>query len=159
MLFKANVQPLCRACGKGIKKYTQHFWVRPQKPLAMDRWIVVGVFTSKSEVEAIVKEQVVSVKYHTPPDGERCVWSFTTWDGDSYEDQWFCTDSCAAAFGRLAVKVTDLETQAFYDATQKRHRKLAERALASDSLTHTPRTTGSSRASACAPASILKGEA
>lgn len=44
---------------------------------------------------------------------------FSTWDGESYEDDLFCDDSHAAAFGRQSARQHGFGTKAYTDAIAK----------------------------------------
>lgn len=114
MAFKSSVQPLCRYCGKGIGKHTHTIWFgmgnshmssdyftyRDEKP------------TSKAEVQRLVNQQVVSVgwsKSWKNVDGvdvevRSHIDKATTWDGESYVDEFFCTQEHARRFGYAAAR-------------------------------------------------------
>ncbi len=107
-------RPLCRCCAKPIKKRTRlhtfghanpqrHSWCteHTEKP------------TTRQEVQRLTNQQVVSIRRHNG-----FVYSASTWDGETYMDPFFCTDSCGRAFGRMAAEhFPDLQTQAYADAT------------------------------------------
>jgi len=117
MAFISDTQPLCRYCGKPIKKHTRTLYFgagetsqkissdlvayRPEKP------------TSKAEAQKLVNEQIVSVGWAVQwcdgEDGSRVserdyIDKATTWDGVSYVDEFFCTAEHARWFGYAAVR-------------------------------------------------------
>jgi hypothetical protein len=119
MAFKSPTQPYCRWCGKPIAKRTTNIYFgrsnnlatdsicnRPEKP------------TSKAEVQRLINQQVVSVRWRDKPRGyaddgppERdYIWWAGVWDGESYEDEYFDRNQCAQDMGRSAVKHHNLVT-------------------------------------------------
>jgi hypothetical protein len=118
MTFRSQTQPFCRCCGKPIAKSTTTHHVgktfkfeNGQRELSWD------------DVQKLTNEQVVSVKYHYESEryetkgddiydrnikritsGRRTVYLYTTWDGESYVDQFFCTGECAKALGYGAAR-------------------------------------------------------
>ena len=112
MAFKSATQPLCRYCGKKIAKWTETVYVR-------DRSV-----RSKADCEKRTNQKVVSVRYEDPgrfkrsapkdyyTEAEICeaeaqgrwVDMFTTWDGESYQDEFFCNGTHAQYFGYAAAR-------------------------------------------------------
>lgn len=95
-------QPLCRYCGKPIRKSTRHnYVVRARQPHMTDnafaRYVVCDELPqTKAECQKLVNEQVVSVKRHYQVD--KGIASFGTWDGESYVDKFFCNGDHARKF-------------------------------------------------------------
>jgi hypothetical protein len=117
MAFKSPTQPLCRYCGQGIRKHTERHYVRTEKDrggMPRDTKVVPERIRSKAECQKLTNEQVVSVQYsedreYNPYSYEsavkdRYVSSFTTWDGESWEDEFFCNGQHAAYFGYASAR-------------------------------------------------------
>jgi len=122
MMFKSSVQPLCRCCGKPIKKWTRPIWVRPEpRDTPMSDRTVVGLLRSKEDCQRLTNEKVTAVRYTDYPEhlGRHAV-SFNTWDGESYESEFFCSGTCAQNFGLLAAKLNRLTTRAYSEAIEER---------------------------------------
>jgi hypothetical protein len=110
-----NEGPRCRWCGKAIAKRTQLYWVReepgvlgPQKD-----HIYTGKgkrLHSKEECKPYTNQVVTSVKYTEDREGydgpviDRYVWAFSTWDGESYVDRFFCNSEHAKQMGYAAAE-------------------------------------------------------
>jgi hypothetical protein len=108
MAFKSSTQPLCRWCGKRIRKDTDWVYCRDQEPeekfrTAIGRYVVASPKT-KAECQALVNETVVSVRRGHNSETKDRIYSFGTWDGESYVDEFFCTGEHAKFFGDLAVR-------------------------------------------------------
>lgn len=120
--------PLCRYCGQPIRKVTEALYCYPEPPrtestdpysgrvqkLAVPRHRV-GVFRTKAELQAACNERVVSIRKNE--DGT--IWSASTWDGISYADALFCTESHAAMFGRLYAE-GGAATKAYNEAVARK---------------------------------------
>jgi hypothetical protein len=106
MSVKLKRQPLCRYCGKAIAKWT-------------DQHRVGGVLVPKAafdnpttieDCRKMTNETVVSVKYHYETDinyektGRRTVYTYNTWDGESYVDEYFCNGDHAKSMGYAAAR-------------------------------------------------------
>lgn len=127
MWFKSATQPLCRTCGKKIKKRTEVVWFGRNGP-ASD----YGSYRpddrprSKAEAQRLVNQQVVSVSWRRAPDttyghvvGDPdfdYIDSVKVWDGETYEDGLFCTLACAATMGRSAATHHNLGMPAYHAA-------------------------------------------
>lgn len=98
------MRPLCHCCGKPIPKRTELVWVRdPDSVQGGVSKHVSGPLHSKTDCQRHVNQQVVSVSY-MPRNGERRVSHFTTWDGESYVDEFFCKGSCATQFAYVMAR-------------------------------------------------------
>lgn len=120
-------QPLCRYCGKKIRKRTTAAWFGnahfglqhddaarcKQKPRSID------------EVRRLVNQAVVAVSWHTPtelvhgehvPTGEpRYIERASLWDGQSYVDNFFCNGDHAKRFAYLMAR-SNCKTEAYLKA-------------------------------------------
>lgn len=56
---------------------------------------------SLADCRRLVNEQVVSVRYWGK---DKTVRAFSTWDRVSYEDQFFCSNTCAIAFAYVVAR-------------------------------------------------------
>lgn len=103
MDFKSSTRPKCVCCGGPIAKRTWTHWFRlaEHRGDPIDRTHVVEKYpTTRAECQAFVNEQVVSIRRY--PDGDARLGSvhcFSTWDGESYVDEFFCTGTCAQSYG------------------------------------------------------------
>lgn len=109
----------CRCCNKPIAKRTLTHWIRREQskydhPNTWDRYHYIGNApwpTSKADCQRLTNDRVVSVQYGTYQDQDdrnpTHVRRFSTWDGVSYHPKWsyFCTNDCAAAYGKAAAAV------------------------------------------------------
>ena len=112
--FISDTQPLCRGCGRPIAKWTdsysvvEHRHYRPDGPAegrahverfgSGQRVIDCPIPRSKGDCQRLVNETVVNVQY-SKGENDRFVVRFSTWDGQSYQDEFFCTNNCAIALG------------------------------------------------------------
>lgn len=119
MYFKSKTQPYCRWCGKPIRKHTERHSLRGHNFETAEPVTV-------EELKKTTNKQIVSVKYHyehekwedqrtDPSDiysrnyvrhvsGRRTVSVYTTWDGETYLDEFFCNGPCENAMGRAAAE-------------------------------------------------------
>lgn len=111
---KFSQQPLCRLDGRPIRKKTESVFFagsqmrdrRPENP------------QTKAEAQRYVNQQIVSIRK-----GYKGISHVTTWDGESYEDAYFCTGDCARRFGYFAMEHPAAETQAYADAMRAAGRR------------------------------------
>ena len=123
MVFQSDTQPLCRYCGKPIKKHTSTvYFVKERSALMRDSVHtrhIVGSPTTKAEAQRMVNEQIVSVRrgtmYQLDP---AIVGQVSLWDGVSYEDEFFCNGTHAQRFAYVMAR-TGQATVAYADATKK----------------------------------------
>ena len=111
-----NAPPLCRYCGKPLRKWTERLWCYREEPSteAQRRVGVVGVFRSRAELQTVTNKQVVSIDRYLDNQHYRekglagMIHSFGVWDGETYESVsgagYFDTQRCAVAFARLVVR-------------------------------------------------------
>lgn len=111
-----SLPPLCRYCGCKIKKRTRQHWFGSRMEGSAYSTSHVEEPTSKAEVERLTNQQVVHLRY---VNGK--VWGATTWDGESYRDEFFCKDEHARDFGYAAVRhESGLAMPAYHEAIKAR---------------------------------------
>lgn len=129
---KSAIQPLCRFCGKPIRKWTtavqfgreadgrpgirsQYFAQRPEYP------------HSKEEAQKLVNEKIVSTRwergYWAEKHGQPYIDQVTVWDGESYMDLYFCTGEHAKEFAYAVAARNDMAMQAYWDALAEQKAK------------------------------------
>lgn len=126
MAYRSATQPLCRYCGRKIAKSTTTiFCERTSTWQPKD-----DTPRTKADCERISNQPVVSVKYHHPVigyddsgepiHGPRFVNYFSTWDGESYQDGYFCNGEHARNFAyAIAVNTSDLAMPAYWKAVER----------------------------------------
>lgn len=114
MTYKSPHQPLCRYCGKGIRKDTTTHWIddgKEAKPSKLSHSIMHhypgGQLFTKEDCQRFTDQQIVSIRkarygYFGTRDPNR-IKQFTTWDGFSWVDQFFCNGDCARRYGYFAA--------------------------------------------------------
>ncbi len=130
MIFKSDQQPLCRSCGKPIARYTEVRYVWDRQPkFNTDSIIVVPEgLHSKADCQRYSNKIVTAVGYSYDTDvnyertGSRRVDKFYEWDGESYQDEFFCTNACAHDFARMAAR-SGTRSQAYVNALNRQQRK------------------------------------
>lgn len=55
---------------------------------------------TRDEAARLVNQQIISVRKNG--DGE--IEKFATWDGESFDSEWFCTNECAMMQGRASAE-------------------------------------------------------
>jgi hypothetical protein len=116
MAYQSSKQPHCRCCGKPIPKYTDNVYVRHSDDLGPRlSGQVEGPLFTKADCQAKTNHQVMSVAYEH---GERRVWKFSTWDGESYVDEFFCKGTCATRLAYVMARGGHC-TVAYNDAVKK----------------------------------------
>lgn len=98
VLLDGYKPPLCRYCGKAIRKYTRQFWPH-REPDPVPKWQLEVISRRHSKSGA--------VKY------------YVLWDGRTYVDEFFCTNRCAISFGRLAASGAYVTSVAYSDALKR----------------------------------------
>jgi hypothetical protein len=109
-MFKSAKQPHCLWCHRPIAKHTT--WHNPVTPAQWQQSFKQGFETAAktmADCQKLSNEKVVSVKYQYETDdnydqtGRRVVHSYSTWDGESYKDQFFCNGDHAKAYAYAAA--------------------------------------------------------
>jgi hypothetical protein len=131
MPFVSQIQPLCRYCAAPIKKHTHTVW------FGMNQMGQTGYSThmpdkpkSKAEAQRLVNQQIVSIgwSHHwVQQDGRdvkvrEYIDKITTWDGESYVDEFFCNAEHARWFGYAAVRGGNA-MPAYHDAIAARDQR------------------------------------
>lgn len=134
MAFKSSTQPLCRYCGKGIRKHTDSVYfgsdtgaggIRPTKPKTV------------AEAQAQINHgRIVAHRYHWTAaeiaEGRRRHGLYQeatpesnyirlahVWDGESYVDEFFCNGDHAQRFAYVMAR-TGAQTVAHQNAVKAR---------------------------------------
>lgn len=122
--------PLCRYCGEPIKKMTCTVYVREgerrnyETDSARARYIYPAERPrSMADCAKLSNDQVVSIRYGKKwvDDVETSTGNvsiFTTWDGKSYVDDYFCNGDHARQFGYAAALAGQV-MPAWKEATKK----------------------------------------
>lgn len=100
--FKSPTQPHCRSCGRPIRKLTTTVWFGAQAPHA-DAFSISRTEkpATLDEARRLVNQQVVSHQWR----GDReWIHRMGLWDGESYQDEFFCTGECAKRLGYAAAR-------------------------------------------------------
>lgn len=120
MWFKSKTQPHCRWCGKPIRKHTVTVWLDTSKTwkgqdTEYSRHLVVeNRPETKEECQKFTNKMIVSVRRYYDT---KYIWRFNEWDGESYEDAFFCTTACSSEMGYAAAKHHNFVTPAWRKAT------------------------------------------
>ena len=136
MYFKSDKQPYCRWCGKAIRKATDYHIVSAPFDRSDD-----PVLTSQQDCQRQQNAKVVYVRYSREGDywhnravqegkikpEDRLVSDYRTWDGESYEDEFFCTNTCAIRFARSIARNTSYATESYRQASRKEESHGTER--------------------------------
>jgi hypothetical protein len=126
MTVTADRQPFCRCCGKAIRKWTKkhHFGSHFSSEDGNWTYHEARPVSAADAQRAAGNAKIISLRWSSPyetekNDGVAYVEQATTWDGESYEDDLFCTMRCAADFGRGIARTTTYATDAYRDAVAK----------------------------------------
>jgi hypothetical protein len=110
MPYKSATPPHCLWCGKRIaKRTTRHDVIT----YAMWKQSLDNSYATLpktiADCQKLTNEKVVSVDYQYETDdnydrtGRRVVHHYTTWDGESYRDEFFCNGDHAQCFAYAAA--------------------------------------------------------
>lgn len=100
MTYKSTTQPHCRYCGKPIAKKTNGAWFGSKAANGPGNYVEKP--KSVEEVRQLTGLQVASVRWdHQHPGPDNFIFSVTLWDGESYQDEYFCGPGHAARLGQL----------------------------------------------------------
>lgn len=116
--FKSSVQPLCRMCGRPIRKRTESLYFGRNPELDPLPGYSSARPTSWEEAQKHSNLQVISVKWHSD---RSYIWGVGLWDGKSWDDEFFCTARCAVQMGySAAAEPHRLVTEAYRKARAAR---------------------------------------
>jgi ribosomal protein L24E len=120
MTFKSNTQPFCRYCGGPIRKKTATVFIRaPGKGTGLSNYgsrliEVEPLPQTKEDCQKYTNQKIMSVKrdkrmnYDINKMEDFGIDQFTEWDGETYDDKFFCSGTCAQkmAYGILEKQPT-----------------------------------------------------
>jgi hypothetical protein len=103
---KLSAGPLCRHCGKPIAKMTGvlRFGATSDQDYGAYWTDSTARPRNKAEAQTLTNLQILRYTTVGDPDGTGFFAKASTWDGESYRDQFFCKDECAIDFARLMAK-------------------------------------------------------
>lgn len=127
-----KTQPLCRYCGGPIRKWTKTVWLRVPKPgdVAPGYIEVEALPQTKAEVQKLTNAKVMSVCRATRFDSatdkavDIGINRFTTWDGETYVDDFFCSGIHARWFAEVFARAGHCTTS-YADAVKKKVKSVA----------------------------------
>jgi hypothetical protein len=109
MSVKSKTRPMCRWCGRDLRKYTVTHWVvnNPSTYKSEPERYHAGPVQTSAEAKRIVNGEVTSISYFRP-DHKGGIRTFNVWDGESYlaTRGFFCTNECAMDMGAAACRQT-----------------------------------------------------
>lgn len=113
--------PLCRYCGKPIGKRTKTIMFGEAFGAVRDsEWLASRSEKpqTREEVQRLVNQTLVSVRYVGKDSDERYIHQASVWDGVSYSDDYFCSTDHAEQFAYAVVQSPEntLSTQAYREA-------------------------------------------
>ena len=119
MTHKSTTQPHCLWCGKRIAKRTTRHDVKGTGWAFKEG----GPIVTREDLQKRTNGRIVSVKYHYENErhekmsqsiydnnyrrivsGQRTIHAYSTWDGESYVDPYFCNGDHARCFAYAAAK-------------------------------------------------------
>lgn len=118
MTFKSTAQPLCRYCGGPIRKHTTMTMLHiPHKDrtVSLDYTDVDKLPTTKAEAQKHTNGQIMSVRRTLD---DKAIDQFSSWDGETYVDEFFCKGEHAKRFAYVMAKA-DMVTDAYNQARAK----------------------------------------
>lgn len=123
-MHKQATQPLCRYCGGKIRKWTKAVFLHiPDEHTVHQGYIDVDKFPqTKDECQKYTNAQIISVKrckkydYQTETTTDLGIDQFSTWDGESYEDAFFCSGAHAKDFAYMIARQTTYASREYHEA-------------------------------------------
>lgn len=124
MTFKSQTQPLCRYCGGKIRKWTKAVFLHiPDEHTVHKGYIDVEKLPqTKAECQQYTNAQITSVKRFKKYDAvtdtttDRGIDQFSTWDGETYEDEFFCNGTHARDFAYMIARQTTYASRGYHEA-------------------------------------------
>jgi hypothetical protein len=127
--FKSKTQPLCRCCGKQIRKDTVlvHFKQEPSQYDYNSNRIQHAYVRDRlwprtlKQAQTFVNQQIISISYNRPNEKRQHseVSKVHVWDGESYVDPFFCSGSCASRFAYAIAKQTTYALNLYWEKQKK----------------------------------------
>lgn len=108
----------CRYCGRPCKKKSLSHWFGEVRRQSDYERFHIERPRSRAEAQRLVNGEIIQTRWAEDAEG-RYIERIQVWDGESYMDPFFCTDSCAAAMGRSVAKHHGFVTQSYTDAMEK----------------------------------------
>jgi len=117
MGIQLNSQPFCRWCGIAIRKRTETtYFGRRSTEITRYSTTRIEKPASLADAQCLVNRKIVS---NTRSMDRTYVDKVTTWDGETYEDELFCSLKCEAALGRFVAKHHGWSTNEYRQAKEK----------------------------------------
>lgn len=111
-------RPLCRRCGKPIRKRTVTMQFQRDRESRESHWIdSTANPKSKAEVQRLSNFEVVSIRWS---EEKTYITQATVWDGESYVSRFFCTNTCAIGFAHIMARAGHA-THAYAEALKNRN--------------------------------------
>ncbi len=95
--------PLCRFCGKTIKKRTRDVYFNSERFRGGFGVTMVERPVTREDAQKFFNEKIIASKFEDDLEG-RCVYRVTLWDGETYINKHFCKNGCAESFGRMMAE-------------------------------------------------------
>ena len=122
MTFKSNTQPSCLYCGNGIAKATEtiHLWKEPKTIAEIRASTNLKIVSWRYGYEP-KKDDSITIAPAKTPGGhgdfyfeERVkskvlIDTYSTWDGVSYVDEFFCNGTCCRRYAYRMARKTAVE--------------------------------------------------
>lgn len=110
MNFKSTTQPFCLTCSRKIAKATEHHFLRQspqtlaQVKASTNRQVVFWRYADEPGELAVTYQKrpgggYGDLEFETRAKSKTLIDEFSTWDGESYVDEFFCTGTCAQRYG------------------------------------------------------------
>lgn len=123
-----NSRPLCRYCGKPIRKRTRMvcFGATDSQVASSPSFVTFRAERprSKEEAQSLFNQEIVSVRWLRGEDygakqaGFDYITQASTWDGETYDDPFFCNGDHAKKFAYAAAR-TGHAMPAYFDAKKR----------------------------------------
>lgn len=95
--------PLCRYCGGRIAKQPKTVWLRQSQPIGGvtgSKFVVVEEYpTTIAQCQRLTNDKILSVRKSDSGNITR----FSTWDGETYVDKFFCNGAHARNFAYVCA--------------------------------------------------------
>ena len=95
---------LCRSCGKKIAKRFSYMVFQRYANMFIGHVVRDENPETRQDVERLSNMPVAYIRRHPHPDMKHLIHYAALWDGESYQDPYFCTNYCAQLMGRVAAR-------------------------------------------------------